>query len=173
MHSSVPPISFTLFSPPLRFYNKDITDEQPVNPIEPEEGEDTSGSGVDTDTYFFTSTGLVFRWKLWATIYVASIGVGMNLLTLLVHFDTVVLPKLWVCIFRDGSLAERNLILFMILFWAGGVHICTSSLSVGEAQANVYFTAWIGKRIWIFFSTSIANLSQLIGTDLLTSSSTL
>jgi len=103
---------------------------------------------VDTNTYIVSKTGLVYRWKLWGAIYVASIGVGMNLLILLVHFDTVMLPKLWVCIFRDGSLAERNLILFMILFWAAAVHTCTSSLSVGELQANVYFTAWIGKRTW-------------------------
>jgi hypothetical protein len=31
----------------------------------------------------------------------------------------------------------------MLVFWAAGVHICTSSLSVGENQANVFFTTWI------------------------------
>lgn len=45
--------------------------------------------------------------------------------------------------FRDGSLAERNWILFLTAVWGVGVHVATSSLSVGEVQANVFFTTWI------------------------------
>jgi hypothetical protein len=31
----------------------------------------------------------------------------------------------------------------MMLFWAAALHVCTSSLSVGQVQGNVYFTTWI------------------------------
>lgn len=72
---------------------------------------------------------------------VAGLGVVLNLLTILVHFGTL-FPRLWTYVFRDGSLVERNWILFLVVFWIGGLHVCTSSLSVGELQANVYFTTW-------------------------------
>jgi hypothetical protein len=85
----------------------------------------------------------VYRWKLWGAIYVSSIGGGVCALTVLAHFETICFPRFWVKIFRDGSLAERNLIFAMLVFWAAGMHICTSSLSVGENQANVFFTTWI------------------------------
>jgi hypothetical protein len=98
---------------------------------------------LDQEKFFVASTGLVYRWKLWGSIYMSATGTGLCLLTLLVHFDTVCLPRLWKSVFQDGSTAERNLILFFILFWAANVHICTSSLSVGESQANTFFTAWI------------------------------
>jgi hypothetical protein len=95
------------------------------------------------DTYFFFAGGVVYRWKLWGAIYMSSAGVALSLLSVLVHFDTIAAPTLWVSLFRDGSLAERNWILFLVLFWAAAVHVCTSTLSVGESQANVYFTTWI------------------------------
>jgi hypothetical protein len=59
------------------------------------------------------------------------------------HFDTVCLPRLWYVIFRDGSKYEQNLLRLMLLFWSAALHVCTSSLSVGEVQGNVYFTTWI------------------------------
>jgi hypothetical protein len=95
------------------------------------------------DTYFATLDELVYRWKLWGAIYIAAIGAGLCAVTVLVHFETVCFPHYCVKIFRDGSLAERNLIFAMLAVWAAGVHICTPSLSVGENQANVFFTTWI------------------------------
>lgn len=86
---------------------------------------------------------LVIRWKLIGALVVSAIGIGSSLLILLLHFDTVVAPKTWICVFRDGSTVERNLILLLVLFWALAVHVCTSSSSVGESQANVFFTAWV------------------------------
>lgn len=103
-----------------------------------------SGEAIDNDKYYITPTGLVFRWKLWAAIYLSAGAVALCLFTFLVHFDTIMFPKLWVAVFRDGSLAERNWIFFLILCWATALHVCTSVLSVGEYQANVYFTTWIG-----------------------------
>jgi hypothetical protein len=98
---------------------------------------------VPSDKYFYLFNGIVYRWKLWGAIYMSSTGVALSLVSVLVHFDTVFAPKIWLSLFRDGSLAERNWILLLIVFWAAAVHICTSTLSVGELQANVYFTTWI------------------------------
>ncbi|KAL7568208.1 hypothetical protein ACA910_004209 [Epithemia clementina (nom. ined.)] len=97
-----------------------------------------------SDRYFATASGdLIYQWKMWGAIYAAASLVGLCILIMLVHYDTIFLPKLWVAIFRDGSLAERNLILFLLLAWTAAVHICTSTLAVGGLQANVYFTSWI------------------------------
>ena len=105
----------------------------------------------ELNEFYVYAGGVVYRWKLWGAIYCSTAGVVLSFLTALVHFDTIVAPNLWVSLFRDGSLAERNWIFFLILFWAGTVHICTSTLSVGESQPNVYFTTWIA------FSASAMN----------------
>jgi hypothetical protein len=87
--------------------------------------------------------GPVYCWKLIGCVGVGCFGAAIYLFVLLVHFDTVCLPKLWFLVFRDGSKWEKYLLRLMILFWLAGLHINTSSLSVGEVQANVYFTTWI------------------------------
>jgi hypothetical protein len=86
---------------------------------------------------------LLIKWKLLGAIYVSAIGCLLSFLTVLAHFDTILLPSLWIHVFRDGSLAERNWICFLVIFWAASVHICTSTLSIGELQPNVFFTTWI------------------------------
>lgn len=102
-----------------------------------------AGLQLDSDRYFISSSGaLVYRWKLLGAVAVASGGCLLNLATLVAHYD-VLCPRLWMAVFRDGSLAERNWIFCLIIYWLMGLHICTSSLSVGENQANVYFTTWI------------------------------
>ena len=95
------------------------------------------------DTFFHTINGPVYLWKLWGAFGVALGGVVIFLVVLLMHFDTVCFPRIWFQFFRDGSLAERNLLIFLLLFWSVSLHITTSSLSVGEVQANVFFTTWI------------------------------
>ena len=96
------------------------------------------------DKFYRTNSGdLVYKWKLWGAIYSSAGLVGICILIMAVHYDTLCLPKMWMAAFRDGSLAERNLILLLMLLWSGALHICTSSLSVGQVQANVFFTSWI------------------------------
>ena len=95
------------------------------------------------DTYFHTVGGPIYLWKLWSCIAVACTGSFMFLLVLGMHFDTVCFPRTWFQVFRDGSLAERNLLIGLLVFCAAGLHVNTSSFSVGEAQANVFFTSWI------------------------------
>ena len=95
------------------------------------------------DVFFHTLDGPVYLWKLWCCMAVATAGTLIFLIILFMHFDTVCFPRTWFQFFRDGSLAERNLLIALSIFWAISLHINTSSLSVGEAQANVYFTTWI------------------------------
>jgi hypothetical protein len=92
---------------------------------------------------FSSVNGPVYYWKLMGCVAVGSAGVFFSLLVLIVHFDTVCLPRLWFVIFRDGSKVELLLLWAMVLFWVVGLYVCTSSLSVGEVQANVFFTTWI------------------------------
>jgi hypothetical protein len=117
--------------------------------------EDTQADAVvvdiDGEKYFMTSNGyLVQKWKLVGAIYIGAIGVVSSFLIILAHFDTFCLPRTWMLIFRDGSRGERNVIWILLLFWAAGLHVCTSSLSVGEVQGNVYFTTWIGTLLMHF-----------------------
>jgi hypothetical protein len=85
----------------------------------------------------------VYRYKLIGAYVVAATGILIYLVITLAHFDTFLFPEFWKEIFQDGSKGERNLLLGLILFWAAGLFLCTSFLSVGAVQANVYFTTWI------------------------------
>jgi hypothetical protein len=98
----------------------------------------------DSGRYFVTSANnVILWWKVWGAVAVSACGCLVYLLIILAHFDTVCLPNLWVRVFRDGSLAERNLLLLLIVFWIAGLNINTGSLSAGEWQPNVFFTTWI------------------------------
>ena len=85
----------------------------------------------------------IYEYKLHGAFAVAACGILINLVIILAHFDSVVFPDFWKKLFQDGSKGERNLLLGLIAFWIGGLFLCTSTLSVGSAQPNVYFTTWI------------------------------
>lgn len=84
----------------------------------------------------------VYRWKLFGGFGISASGIAIYLFIILAHFDTVCFPEFWASFFQDGSKGERNLILFLIVFWIGALYLCTSVLSVGSIQANVYFVSW-------------------------------
>lgn len=84
----------------------------------------------------------MYRWKLWGALIASVSGLLLSFITVMLHFDTILAPKLWVRLFRDGSVFERNWIIALIVYWAGAVFVSTSTLSVGESQANVFFAAW-------------------------------
>lgn len=98
------------------------------------------GDGEESDAVFGST---VLEPKLIGAIAVASAGVFFNMVILWMHLDTFVCPRVWREVFCDGSVHERNLLILLIVFWIFGLYVCTSSFSVGEVQANVYFTAWI------------------------------
>ena len=100
--------------------------------------------GVDSQKlYYSNESRAVFAWKLYGCFVVSGLGTIMSLVIILVHFDTIFFPTLWLHTFRDGSKREQVLLIALTIFWAVGLHFNTSSLSVGESQANVYFTTWI------------------------------
>jgi hypothetical protein len=100
---------------------------------------------------YYSVAGPVYVWKLIGCAAVGSVGAAVSLIITVAHFDTVCVPRFWVAVFRDGSRWEQNILRFMILFWAVGLHVCTSSLSVGEIQGNIFFTTWIA------FAASVLN----------------
>ena len=104
----------------------------------------------------------VLSWKLDTAIVLAPVGFIFSCLVVLAHFDTILFPNLWKKIFQDGSSYERNLLLFLLCFWAGTVYVSTSIFSVGEVQANVYFVSWIA-----FWSTAMNYNIWRTGADLI------
>ena len=102
---------------------------------------ETDGQPTDDQEVVFRTT--ILKPKLNGAVGVASAGVFFSLIILWMHMDTVVCPQLWREVFKDGSVHERNILILSIAFWIFGLYVCTSSFSIGEVQANVYFTTWI------------------------------
>lgn len=104
-------------------------------------------------------------WKIeWAWIF-ASIMTIISLFLVLAHFDTCLKPAFWSSIFKDGSIIERNIITVLATMCAVGVYICTSALSVGNQQPNVYFSSWLAffsqvnaYEVWRLGAVSVAFL---------------
>lgn len=90
-----------------------------------------------------TVNGPVYFWKLVGCAIAGACGAGISLLIVLAHVDTIIFPRLWYAIFRDGSKYEQNLLRLILIFWIVSLHVCTSALSVGQILGNVYFTCWI------------------------------
>eukprot|EP00591_Stephanopyxis_turris_P011759 CAMPEP_0195511470 /NCGR_PEP_ID=MMETSP0794_2-20130614/3772_1 /TAXON_ID=515487 /ORGANISM="Stephanopyxis turris, Strain CCMP 815" /LENGTH=300 /DNA_ID=CAMNT_0040639065 /DNA_START=213 /DNA_END=1112 /DNA_ORIENTATION=- len=86
---------------------------------------------------------IVEDWKMSGAIAFSAVSCMLCSLIMLVHFDTVCLPRVWIRVFKNGSRIERNIIAFLIMFWAAGTYTCTSAYSVGYVQPNVYFSSWL------------------------------
>jgi hypothetical protein len=95
------------------------------------------------ELYYSNESRAVFAWKLFGCFAVSGLGTIITLGIILVHFDTICFPSYWLRNFRDGSKHEQVLLISLGIFWGFGLHINTSSLSVGQSQANVFFTSWI------------------------------
>lgn len=93
--------------------------------------------------YFYEKSGnIVQRWKVYGAIAVSSLMALITLLVLLAHFDSYFFPRKFRRFFADGSKSERNLLFVLIFIAICALEINTSRFSVGEAQANVFFSAW-------------------------------
>jgi hypothetical protein len=106
---------------------------------------------VGNDVFLSPDGRYVRIWKLIGCFIVSTLGTTVTLGIIIVHFDTIFCPSFWLRTFRDGSKHEQSLLILLAVFWGIGIHINTSSLSVGESQPNVYFTSWIS------FLSSILN----------------
>lgn len=112
--------------------------------------QDTAAVKYSEEEHYIGNYG-IYRWKLIGSFGMSTAGIVIYFLILLAHFDTLCMPNFFANFFSDGSKRERNLIYFLILFWIGVLYLCTSTLSVGSVQPNVYFTSWIG------FAVNIVN----------------
>lgn len=102
--------------------------------------EDDKATAYDEEEFYVSNYG-VYLWKLRGAFGISSAGIAIYLVVILAHFDALWKPEFWMSFFQDGSKGERNLIYALIAFWIGGVYLCTSVLSVGSVQPNVYFTS--------------------------------
>ena len=88
------------------------------------------------------------RFCLHPQITTSGVGTIFTIFIIVAHFDTIAFPDFWKVVFQDGSRYEQYICVTSVLYWAAAIHINTSTLSVGEVQANVFFTTWIA-----FFSS--------------------
>jgi len=103
-----------------------------------------NATNVASNKLYYSNEGrAVFAWKLFGCFVVSGFGTIVTLGIILVHFDTIFFPTYWLRNYRDGSKSEQVLLILLAIFWGIGLHVNTSSLSVGESQANVFFTSWI------------------------------
>jgi len=104
----------------------------------------TEGNDLFNDLFLSTDgRGPVRTWKLIGSFIVSALGMIVTFGIIVIHFDTILCPSFWLCNFRDGSKHEQLLLIILAIFWMIGLHVNTSSLSVGKSQPNVFFTSWI------------------------------
>ena len=93
--------------------------------------------------YFGSGGNLVQQWKVYGGIAVSGLITLITLVIVVAHFDSVCCVKKNRVNFRDGSKVERNLLLCLIVISAFALQINTSKFSIGEAQANAFFSTWV------------------------------
>jgi len=92
--------------------------------------------------YFGSGGNLVHQWKVFGCIAVSGLLTLITLIIVIAHFDSTICVKKNRIYFRDGSKFERNLLLMLIILTVCALFISTSKFSIGEAQANVFFSTW-------------------------------
>ena len=87
------------------------------------------------------------EWKLKCTFWGSATFVGLSLLIIAVHFDTLFLHKFWRVVFQDGSLGELSLCGLLLLGSLFLVYVVTSRDGLGGflmTNSNAYFSSWLG-----------------------------
>ncbi len=93
--------------------------------------------------YFYGVNGnIVQRWKAYGAIAISALMAFVSLLVVIAHFDSFFFPETFRHFFANGSKSERNLLLVLICIAICALETNTSRFSVGEAQANVFFSTW-------------------------------
>ena len=101
--------------------------------------------------YFYGMQGNVVQyWKARGAIAISGLMALITLLVVIAHFDSYFFPKKFRTFFADGSMKERNLLLVLICIAICALQINTSRYSVGEAQANVFFSTWTSFLACVF-----------------------
>jgi len=87
------------------------------------------------------------EWKRLSAMVGSASFVGLMVLIVGVHFDTMIARKLWLKIFRDGSMGEAIILTILNLGALFMVYVCTSINGIGGfagTNYNVYFSSWLG-----------------------------
>mmetsp|Transcript_8749 Transcript_8749/g.19617 ORF Transcript_8749/g.19617 Transcript_8749/m.19617 type:complete len:299 (+) Transcript_8749:125-1021(+) len=92
--------------------------------------------------YFGSGGNLVQQWKLYGCITISGLLTIITLAIVIAHFDSICCVKKNRIHFHDGNKFERNLLLVLIILSIIALGTSTSKFSVGEAQANVFFSTW-------------------------------
>lgn len=92
--------------------------------------------------YFGTGGNLVQEYKIYGCIAISGLLTLMTMAIVIAHFDSFCCVTKNRISFRDGSKIERNLLLTLIVLSVVGLFTSTGKFSVGEAQANVFFSTW-------------------------------
>ena len=92
----------------------------------------------------------VQRWQAIGSMAVSGLMSLVTLLVVIAHFDSYFFPRKFRNFFADGSKSERNLLFVLITISICALQINTSRFSVGEAQANVFFSTWTSFIALIF-----------------------
>jgi len=92
--------------------------------------------------YFGSGGNLVYEYKVFGSIAVSGLLTVITAGIVMAHFDSIICVKKNRKNFQDGSKFERNLLLLLISLTVCALYISTSKFSVGEAQANVFFSTW-------------------------------
>lgn len=89
----------------------------------------------------------ISEWKKMSCIISSASFSGLMVFIVLIHFDTFLVPQLWLQIFGDGSIGEG--IILTVLFVAAifTVFVSTSVNGIGGVVGknyNAYFSSWMG-----------------------------
>lgn len=87
------------------------------------------------------------EWKLQCAFWGSATFVGLSLVIIAVHFDTLFLHKFWRVVFQDGSLGELSLCGLLLLGSLFLVYVVTSRDGLGGflmTNSNAYFSSWLG-----------------------------
>ena len=94
-------------------------------------------NGNDEAVLKVLQVGYVDPWKATAAVYFGAVGLGLTSILLICHVDAIMCPALWIALFKDGSTYEMLILRVLIVVWAAGLFLCTSSYSVGKLAPTV------------------------------------
>ena len=127
-------------------FNASLTSEQKELTI----AWDRALNNQSSEHFFGVNGNMVRKWKVWGAIAVSSLMSLVTLLVVIAHFDSYFCPRKFRSFFADGSKSERNLLFVLIAISVCSLQTNTSRFSVGEAQANVFFSTWTSFVALIF-----------------------
>lgn len=95
----------------------------------------------------------VNEWKQKASLYGSVFFITASILIVAGHFDRFLMPSVWKCILKRGSIVECVILSMFMTFALFLVYAGTSSTGLGGfagLNSNIYFSSWIGFSACIY-----------------------